>query len=238
MVAAAHPASDAGLDSDLGSYINGGTVIALGSAMDWAESDSDQVTMNLQFAAYQDSTNAIVVTTEDGTEIFSYNPSTDTVVGKNARRYMGAVISCANFKQGETYQVYVGGTQMMYTGTDVMMRPGGFGGQRPDGGQPPELPEGETMPEGWTPGEKGERPEGFGGQEPPEGFEGQMPTWPEGEVPTMPDGEAPAKPEGDRGDRGEMPGGFGGGQPAGEGNSRFYMQDMVNFFSGLTEVSK
>ena len=228
IIASANPAADAGLDSDLGSYINGGTVVALGSAMDWVESDSAQVTMNLQFAAFRNSADAIAVTKEDGTEIFSYNPAANTVVGENARKYMGAVISCDNFKQGETYEVYVGGAQMMYTGTDVMTHPGGFGGQRPDGGQLPELPAGETMPEGWNPGEKGERPENSGGQMP----EGERPQWPEGKMPTMPEGE---RPDGDHGGRGEM-GGF--GQPAGEGDTRFYMQDMVNFFSGLTEISK
>ena len=246
VVSSANPAADAGLDSDLGSFINGGTVIALGSTMDWAESDSGQVTMNLQFAQYQNSDSAIVVTKEDGSEIFSYDPGTDTIVGENARKFMGAVISCANFKQGETYQVYVGGSQMMYTGTDVMMRPGGMGGgfgggQRPDDGQKPADMD---FPEGF----EGQMPGGMGGQEPPEGFDGQVPSMPEGEMPTMPDGEVPAMPEGeqpggDRGGRGQMGGDRGGkgdfnSQQTGEGNTLFYMQDMVNFFSGLTAVSE
>lgn len=245
VISSANPAADAGLDSDLGSYINGGTVIALGSAMDWAESDSGQVTMNLQFAQYQSAADAIVVMAEDGSEIFSYDPSADEVVGENARRYMGAVISCANFKQGETYQVYVGGQQMMYTGTDVMTRPGGFGGgfgggQRPEEGQRPadmDLPEGfgGEMPT-WEEGEMPTMPEG----EPPALPEGEPPAMPEGEIPSMPEGERPEMPEGqqpggDRGGRGE--GGF-GGQQSREGNTLFYMQDMVNFFSGLTAVSE
>ena len=228
VIASANPAADAGLDSDLGSYVNGGTVIALGSTMDWAESDSNQVTMNLQFASYRESSDAIVITKEDGSEVFSYNPAADAIVGENARRYMGAVISCAEFAQGETYQVYVNGDQMMYTGTDVRMRPGamggGFGDRRPNGAQQPELPAGETMPEGWTPGERGERPEGFGRQEPPEG---QLPTWPEGEMSS------------DWEKRGESSKGFGKtDRQNGEGNSLFYMQDKVNCFSGLTAVSE
>ena len=209
VVSSAHPASDAGLDSDLGSFIHGGTVIALGSAMDWAESDSGQVTMNLQFAQYQAPTDAIVVRKEDGTEIFSYDPGADTAVGENARKFMGAVISCSDFRQGDAYLVYTGGTQMMYTGTDVMMRPGG--------------------------------PGGFGGGkgQPPEGFDGEAPSWPEGEMPPMPEGQ---KPDDDRGSRGEggfgSPGSFGGNQQPGEGNALFYMQDMVNFYSGLTAVTE
>ena len=154
VVASANPASDAGLDSDMGSFINGGTVVALGSTMDWAESDSNQVTMNLQFSQYQSSGSAIVVTKEDGTVIFAYDPSEDEVLGENMRQYMGAVISCPAFTRGETYQLwldgtvtgtetggvytsvtaYSGGTQMQYTGTDVGM--GGMGGPRPEGGMP------------------------------------------------------------------------------------------------------
>ena len=245
VISAAHPAADAGLDSDRGSFINGGTVVALGSTMDWAESDSEQVTMNLQFAAYQVPTASIVVKAEDGTEIFSYDPADDTVLGDNARQFMGAVISCPDFAQGETYELYVGGQQMQYTGTDVRRGPGGFGGfdgDFPDNAPPegfdserPQWPDGEMpdnappedfegfpgeMPEDWTPGQKGERPEGFNGQR-PEGFEGKM-------------------PEGFEGFNGEMPGGFGGhgGQPAGEGSTLFYMQDKVNCFSGITAVSE
>lgn len=161
VVSAAHPASDAGLDSELGSFIHGGTVVALGSTMDWAESDSKQVTMNLQFAAYQAPTDSIAVKTEDGAEIFSYDPAQDKVLGDNARQFMGAVISCPEFAQGETYELYVGGQQMQFAGTDVRRGPGGhgFGGdKRPDGGEMPD-------------------------NAPPEGFDGERPQWPEGEMP-------------------------------------------------------
>ena len=233
---AAHPASDAGLDSDLGSYIHGGTVVALGSSMDWAESDSGQVTMNLQYAAYRAAQDSIMVTTEDGTQVFSYDPAGD----QDARQYMGAIISCGDFEQGKSYLVYTGGEQMMYTGTDVKRGPGGFGGgfggERPDNA-PPEGFNGER-PEGFN----GERPEGFNG-EMPENFEKEMPEgWTPGEWGERPEGfedQRPARPEG------EMPDGFGGGkggnrfeQRSGEGNVVFYMQDTVNFFSGLTAVTE
>jgi len=263
VVSSANPGADAGLDSDLGSYINGGTVIALGSTMDWAESDSEQVTMNLQFAENQSAEAAVVVTREDGTVIFAYDPSADEVLAENRRVYSGAVISCVNFRVGESYHVYVdgeitgedtggiydpatvtsysGGTQMAYTGTDVMMRPGGFGGQRPENFDPSEVPDGMQM---------GERPEKPEGKEPPEGMEmGEKPEMPEGwepgaEVPEPPEGWEPGEmPEGmelpDDFDPSQIPeGGFGGrGQftaEPGDANMDFYMQDKVNFFSGLT----
>jgi hypothetical protein len=193
---AANPASDAGLDSDLGSFVNGGTVVALGSSMDWAESDSGQVTMNLQFASYREGD--LTVAWEDGTAVFEFDPG--TVFGEYRRHYQGAILSCPGFAQGETYHVFQNGAQMAYTSTDVMRGPGG---PRPQGG----------MPEG---------------QEPPGGFDGNRP--PDGEMPSMPAGQQP--PEGLPGNWGQM-----GGREVhqGEPGTRFYMQDMVNFFSGLRE---
>ena len=246
VVASANPASDAGLDSDMGSFVNGGTVVALGSTMDWAESDSLAVTMNLQFSQYQDIGSAIAVQNEAGDVIFAYDPSEDEVLGENARQYMGAVISCPAFAQGETYSVwldgtvtgeetggvytavtaYDSGTQMQYTGTDVGR--GGMGGMRPEGEMSKDL--GTQRPEG----EKGEKPTLPEGETMPEGFDGQRPQRPDGEksappeeeIPAMPDGEAPSV-------RG---GGFGQGniQAAGDPSTDFYMQDMVNAFSGIT----
>ena len=158
--ASAHPASDAGMDSDLGSYIHGGTVIALGSAMDWAESDSEQVTMNLQFAAQQSPGSTIRITKEDGTEVFSVTPDTQN------RSFSGLILSAPVLKQGQTYQIWLNDVQQQYTGTDVGMmggpRPGGMAPPDGFGGQPPE-----DM-------EPGKRPEGM-----------ERPELPEGEVPRM-----------------------------------------------------
>ena len=152
VIATANPASDSGLDSDMGSYINGGYVVATGSTMDWAESDSEQVTMNLQFSSMQNSDEAIIVTDLEGHVIFAYDPDKDETTGTYVRSYQGAVISCPQFQVGETYHIYVGGdvdgTEVnglydaatvtgftdqaklqSYTGTDVGMgRPGGMGG--------------------------------------------------------------------------------------------------------------
>jgi len=252
VVSAAHPASDAGLDSDRGSFIHGGTVIALGSTMDWAESESGQVTMNLQYAQYRGPSDGIRITKEDGTEVFSYGPSADAAVGADARRYMGVIISCPELRQGQTYLVYTGGEQMQYSGTDVQRFPGGgpdnappegFGGGRPEGF---EGFSGE-MPEGWTPGQGGQRPESFeGGKgQRPEDFDGQLPAdmeLPEG-FGKIPSREDPEMGWGFNGEfpedfEGRFPGGFGGNEQSGEGSTAFYMQDRVNSFSGLTAAAK
>ena len=238
VVSAANPASDAGLDSDLGSFIHGGTVIALGSAMDWAESDSGQVTMNLQFSGYR--TGALVVTRPDGTVIFAYDPIADEIMGTQVRMYMGAIISCANFVQGESYQLWQDGTvtgeesgglydpatvtayengeQLSYAGTDVTAGPGGNPPEPPAGQQPGDFPPPEadfSLPGGQRPGEGENGP--LGDRQPPEG-----------EIPSMPEGGFP-------GDFGGQRPGNGPGQASG-GNTLFYMQDMVNFFSGLTPI--
>ena len=238
VISAANPMADAGLDSDMGSYVNGGTVVALGSTMDWAESDSEQVTMNLQFAEYKESDSAIIVTKEDGTVVFAYDPSEDEVVGSNTRRFMGAVISCPDFALDEIYNVYIGGTvkgnevagvydastvksfdgavQQGYSGSDIMMRPGGFGGNfggfegnfkdfgggRPEG-QMPQMPDNFVTDENGIPvGFGGEGNFDFNGQNmPPEFQGGQMP---QGE---MPEGLMQIP------DRGEMPWGNSGQRP-------------------------
>ena len=155
LVAAANPRGDAGLDSDLGSYINGGTVVAMGSTMDWAESDSEQVTLNLQFAQEQEAGSKITVAKEDGTEIFSFESDSEY-----AREYCGLILSHTSFQQDETYHIYIDGEQMAFTGTD--MRRGGRGGWI-NRGERPTLPEGETWPE-----EGSQRPEGWENMTPPD----------------------------------------------------------------------
>ena len=244
VVASANPIADAGLDSDLGSFIHGGTVVALGSTMDWAESDSEQVTMNLQFASYQESSASIVVQREDGVVLFAYDPGEDEVLGENIRRYQGAILSCPYFQVGDSYEILMdsqitgketagfydiaaisavtGGVKQSYTGTDVSRFPGGMGGF--PGGQRPEGGFNGQMPEDGFGGKPGQNWGGFDG-ELPEGFEGQMPTMPEGME--MPEGgfgggrDQGGMNWGDfagelpEGYEGQMPGGFGGEMPEG-----------------------
>lgn len=209
VIASAKPESDAGLDSALGSYIHGGTVIAMGSTMDWAESDSQQVTMNLQFASQQKAGSQILVTKEDGTEIFSFQSDS-----QYARGFSGLILSHPFFRQGETYQIYVDGVQMAYTGNDVGK--GGPGGRMPEGmefpeGERPEMPGGRKPPEDFDSGNtdiRGLKPGNREDRQPPEGFDGEMPEMPEG--------------------------GFGEKNPgSAEASTDFYMNDKVNAFSGV-----
>ena len=217
--ASAKPASDAGLDSDLGSFIHGGTVVAMGSAMDWAESDSGQVTLNLQFASQQPAGTEIRLTAEDGSDLFSFTPK-----GEHVRGFTGLILSAPSLKQGKTCHVYIDGVLMAYTGTDVRRGPGGFVG-RP--GRLPEDFDPEQVPEDVDPvqkGDRGFRPDG-GQMAPPENISPEAMVPPEAFDGKFPGGMEP--PEG------KLPEHAEGGHPA-EPSTAFYMHDMVNFFSGIT----
>ena len=227
VISSANPAADAGLDSDMGSYINGGTVVAMGSTMDWAESESEQVTMNLQFSEYQEFGDVIQIrNAADDIPVFAFDPDADEVLSKHPRKYQGLILSSSEFAQNEIYHLYISSSQQSFTGTDVMMRPGafdggmgGFGGGRGPFGENGELPDGfepGAMPEGMTPpdGQRPQRPEGFEpqdeprpeklkGMEPPEGME----RWEPGSITET------AEPRTD-----------------------FYMQDKVNAFSGVDDA--
>ena len=114
LISMASPFADSGMDSERGTYIKGGTVVALGSTMDWAEADEtgapgSQASMNLRFAAAQSADEAIIVTATDGRVAFAYDPDKDEVAGDNARWYMGAIVSSPAVTVGNSYHVYVGG---------------------------------------------------------------------------------------------------------------------------------
>ena len=232
VVASASPISDSGLDSDKGSYIYGGTVLALGSTMDWAESDgtdTTQAVMNLQFSSYESADEEIEIKDADGNTVFYYEPEADSVVGGNARQYRGAIVSCEGLQAGGTYTVYVGGVQQGYGSTGQLGGFGGFGG-----GQFPGEP-----PEGFS-GERPEMPEGFDGQqpggefpgEPPEGFGGERPEMPEGS-----DGTFPGQPP--EGFDGQFPGMPGeGNAETGDLTADFVLEDTVNGFSGVSDLAE
>lgn len=189
----AHPSSmDSGIDSDMGSIINGGIVVGAGNMYDPIESDSEQLFMMLEFGQATD--DLVVVTDSNGTPVFAYDFPYD---------YMYIAFSTPDLVEGETYNVYLGGeiegTEQdgLYTeitsyipGT-LMQHGGGTAQQRtsmqmPEGGmtqdgQAPEMPEG-----GFGDAEKPEGDFGGNGAEMPEGgFDGNVPAMPDGEQNNM-----------------------------------------------------
>ncbi len=95
----AHPSSqDGGIDSDMGSSINGGLIVGAGNMYDAIEADSKQLFMMLEFAESTD--DLVVVTDKAGNPVFAYDFPHD---------YMYIAFSTPELKAGETYHVYLGG---------------------------------------------------------------------------------------------------------------------------------
>ena len=256
LITMANPNADSGMDSDCGTYIYGGTVVALGSTMDWVESDEnggegDQAVMNLRFSSAQSADEAIVVTDMEGNVVFAYDPDKDEVTGSNARRYSGAILSSPDIQVGGSYYVYVGGDvtgeevsgvykiatvtglsadakQQSYSGTGNLSGFGAHGmGGFPDGSTPPQRPDGDNGGMPPTP------PDGMTPPQRPDGDSGGMP-------PTPPDGSTPP----DSMTPPQMPGGQEGfpgsdnDQQTGDVSVIFVMTARVNGFSGVTDAGK
>ena len=95
----AHPTSqDGGIDSDMGSRINGGVIVGAGNMYDPIEADSQQLFMMLEFAESTD--DLLVVTDHAGNPVFAYDFPYD---------YMYIAFSTPQLQAGETYHVYLGG---------------------------------------------------------------------------------------------------------------------------------
>lgn len=146
----AHPASgDSGIDSDMGSSINGGTIVGAGNMYDPIDSSSAQLFMMLEFAEETDQ--LVVVTDENDRPVFAYDFPYD---------YMYIAFSTPALKEG-TYRVYLGGeikgeqTDGLYTsitsytpGTRMQHGEGTAQTRRGSGMTPPEMGGMPAMPQG------------------------------------------------------------------------------------------
>lgn len=234
VISSANPASDSGLDSDNGSYVFGGTVVSLGSSMDWATSDESvqakQAILNMRFLSSQNSDEAIIITDLNNNVVFAYDPDKDEAAGTQLRSYSGAIISCEKLSKGSSYKIYIGGeiegketngvydvstitsfkdaALQCYSGNNIGGM-GGMGGNRPNGNF---------------------------------GMNG-------GEIPQMPNGNM-QKPQGQKNDfnaddfnnrdfrKGGMFGGVDAGALSGATctyNAEFALNETVNAFSSVTD---
>lgn len=71
---------DSGLDSNNGTFINRGTVYAVGTSMDMAEEESKQSTMNLIWEDGVDANSSISIQDLNGTEIIKYNTAEEDFI--------------------------------------------------------------------------------------------------------------------------------------------------------------
>jgi len=158
---------DGGIDADMGIYINGGTVIASGNMYDQIDGSGENFVV-LSFQSRQAGGAAVTLKNGSGKGVATLTPVND---------YSLIVYASQELAEGD-YTLWQGDTQLTgVTGSSMGGRPGGFGGmgtppegfspsqapgerpERPDGQEPPALPEGMTPPDGQKP---------VAGQQPPE----------------------------------------------------------------------
>lgn len=139
VVSAAQPGADSGLDSNSGTFINGGIVYAVGTSMDMAEEESEQPTMNLIWEEGVDSNSSISIKDVNNTEIIKYNATDEEFHNGTLRRnYVAAIVSHPSFKSGNVYHIYMNGELLGYTSNEkVNPWPGPGPGPGPDPGPGP-----------------------------------------------------------------------------------------------------
>jgi len=198
--------ADAGIDSDMGIHINGGTVIATGHMLDRIEEGGQSYAV-FNFAQKQ----------KEGTTFSIKDGSGKTLMEDRAENaYSVLVFSSGKMSEGN-HTIWSNGKQLSAQSGGI----GGFGGPNMGFGGDREAPP--EMPEGFSPE--------------------NMPEVPEGEIPQAPQGERPeAMPEfPDDASRPEMPEGIDkpmdrpgfGGSPAGEAVTELSFVKGGNMFYGV-----
>ena len=105
IVALSHPGQDAGLDSENGTYINGGTVLVTGDMLDAISSDSKQKSMILSFNGNITEDTLLTLLDSKDNVVFAY---------KTDRKYTNLIYSDKSLSDGK-YYLYQNGT---INGTD------------------------------------------------------------------------------------------------------------------------
>ena len=140
IISSAKAGMDSGLDSDH-TKINGGTVFAVGSALDYASNECKQPTMNLVFKENIQPSSVLSIKDVNGNEIISYCANTaDFISGSQRKTFFAAIVSHPNFKSGQTYHLFLDGVQLGFTGNKAgfdRRNGGGFPGGNPGGNPNP-----------------------------------------------------------------------------------------------------
>lgn len=100
IIAIAHPGQDAGLDSEKGTYINGGTVLATGDMIDSISNQSTQNFLVFNFREQQEADSLITLLDSDDNVVMAY---------KADRTYKNLVFSSPDLTEGN-YSLYKDGT--------------------------------------------------------------------------------------------------------------------------------
>ena len=119
IISAAQPGADSGLDSNMGTFVNGGTVYAVGTSMDMAQEESGQPTMNLIWEEGVNANSCISIKDINGTEIIKYNATDEEFIDGTLRRnYIAAIVSHPSFKPGNIYHIFMDDEQLCYTSNE------------------------------------------------------------------------------------------------------------------------
>lgn len=197
---------DGGIDADSPILLSGGTVSAFGTRNDAASSDSSQPYMELSFASTLPVGSVLEVKDADGNAVWT---------ATTQKTCQSVTLTTPELKLDTPYQVYVDGVLQCWSGSSFGMgRPGGFGGQRPEG-----MPE---PPEGFDPDQMRERPADM--PEPPEGFDPAQ------------KGQRPEGTERPQGGHGGFGGNF-GSQGDADGSTDFTLTAAQKSFSGVCDSS-
>ncbi len=193
---------DGGVDADRGILLNGGTLSAFGVRNDAIDDASAQPYLELSFAQALPAGSAVKLTDGDGQVLWS---------AATQKSCQSVTISTPDLALDTPYQLYVDDVAQGWSSSGS--RPGGMGGQ---------------PPQGFDPGQMGQRPEDM--PEPPEGFDpgqmGQRPQRPEGMEPPQ-DGFGPGREHRNSGNQNAAP-----------SNADFTLTQTVKSFSGVAALSE
>ena len=176
MTTCANPDSqDSGIDSDLGIYINGGTLLAGGNMYDEVSEESGQSFLVLGFAEPVSAGQLLLLKNENGEAVTAFSLENDGTILvfssdllTDGTYTLYKVSSVTGDLDGNIYTNitdWEDEVQLQYSSGGMMGPGGGFGGQKPEAGDRPELPEDGGRPENTENGERsgfaknGDRPE-------------------------------------------------------------------------------
>lgn len=203
--------ADGGVDADRGILLGGGTLSAFGVRNDSIDGSSKQPYMELSFAQALPTGSILKLTDQAGGVLWS---------ATTQKSCQTVTLSTPVLALDTSYQLYVDDTLQSWSGSGASMgRPGGMGGQRPEG--MPEPPQGTAQP----PEDMPQPPQGT----PPTGEAAPSGSQRPDEMPEPPEGMA-QPPQG----------GFGPGhgrpensQETGEGSTDFTLTAQIKSFSGV-----
>ena len=146
----AHPDSgDSGIDSDMGSSINGGVIVGAGNMYDPIETGSKQNFMMLEFTEETD--DLVVVTDADGTPVFAYDfPYSYTYIAFSTPEleegvyhvYLGCeIVGEQTDGLYTSIESYTPGRRMVHGGGTAQFRRDGFDPGAMQMGEAPAMPE-------------------------------------------------------------------------------------------------